>query len=74
MTKQEKKENEKYLTHEALDRTHVILCNIDDFLLDHKLFNKKQNKKLLKKIEKASKLLSDVYQSVGKIEFDKFNQ
>ena len=22
--------------HEALDRLHLILCNIDDFLLDHK--------------------------------------
>lgn len=58
--------------HEALDRTHLILCNIDDFLLDHNVIN--MNKKLRKKVEKASELLADVYQSIGNIEFEKFNK
>jgi len=58
--------------HEVLDRTHVILCNIDDFLLDHNVIM--SNKKLLKKVEKASRILADVYQAVGKIEFDKFDK
>lgn len=57
--------------HEVLDRTHVILCNIDDHLVDHNVVM--TNKKLRKKVAKASKLLSEVYQEVGKIEFEKFN-
>ncbi len=57
--------------HEALDRLHLILCNIDDFLLDHKAIQK--HKEILAKVETASALLADCYQEIGAIEFNKFN-
>lgn len=62
-----KSKTDKFLVHEVLDRLHVILSNIDDHLLDHKFVMK--NKKIRKQIEKASDILSDCYQEVGRIEF-----
>lgn len=69
MSKKIKLDNLHY--HEMMDRLHLVLCNIDDFLLDHPVAHKE--KKIRKKVEKASELLSDAYQEIGKIEFDKFN-
>ena len=68
MSKKIKLDKEHY--HEMLDRLHLILCNVEDFLLDHPVSHKE--KKIRKKVEKASKLLSDVYREMGKLEFDKF--
>ena len=48
---------------ELLDRTHVVLCNVQDHLIDHPLAQKK--KKIRKKLEAAGLLLTDVYQDIG---------
>ncbi len=66
-----KQATDQFGYHELLDRLHLTLCNIDDFLLDHPVTHKE--KSVRKKINKASKKLSDAYQEIGKIEFDKFS-
>jgi|688.fasta_scaffold2742917_2 hypothetical protein len=48
---------------ELLDRTHVLISNLELHLLQHPLALKK--KKIYKKIEAAGLLLADVYQDVG---------
>ena len=48
---------------ELLDRTHVVLCNVQDHLIDHPLAQKK--KKILKKLENAGMILADAYQDLG---------
>ena len=48
---------------ELLDRTHVVLCNVQDHLVDHPLAQKK--KKIRKKLENAGMILADVYQDIG---------
>ncbi len=71
MSKKKKKNKLGELSyHEALDRLHLILCNIDDFLLDHPAIQK--HKTVLAKVETASALLADSYQEIGQIEFEKF--
>jgi len=48
---------------ELLDRTHVLISNLEQHLLQHPLAQKK--KKIYKKLEAAGLLLADVYQDVG---------
>jgi hypothetical protein len=64
--KKEKKEkieiNEGHYL-ELLDRTHVLISNLEQHLLQHPLAQKK--KKINKKLEAAGLLLADVYQDVG---------
>ena len=48
---------------ELLDRTHVVLCNVQDHLIDHPLAQKK--KKIRKKLESAGMILADAYQDLG---------
>jgi hypothetical protein len=48
---------------ELLDRTHVVLCNVQDHLVDHPLAQKK--KKIRKKLESAGMILADAYQDIG---------
>ena len=67
-----KPQHDKFLYHELLDRLHLILSNVDDFLLDHPITY--HEKKVRKKIEKASEKLADAYQEIGKIEFEKFKK
>jgi hypothetical protein len=48
---------------ELLDRTYVVLCNVQDHLVDHPLAQKK--KKIRKKLESAGMILADAYQDIG---------
>jgi len=48
---------------ELLDRTHVLISNLELHLLQHPLALKK--KKIYKKLEAAGLLLADVYQDIG---------
>ena len=48
---------------ELLDRTHVVLCNVQDHLIDHPLAQKK--KKIRKKMESVGMILADAYQDLG---------
>jgi hypothetical protein len=48
---------------ELLDRTHVLICNLQDHLLQHPLALKK--KKIYKKLESAGLILADTYQDLG---------
>jgi hypothetical protein len=50
---------------ELLDRTHVVICNIQDHLIDHPLAQKK--KKIRKKLENAGMILADAYQDLGQL-------
>lgn len=61
--KKTKPKPDDYSFHEALDRTHVVLCMIDDHLLDHPVIA--DNERLRRKAEKASKNLADLYQLIG---------
>jgi len=54
---------DKFLTHEALDRTSFIMNIIDEGIYYHPVF--KKNKKLRKKLDKSIKLLGEVYQEIG---------
>lgn len=49
--------------HEVMDRSYVIMSNMEDFLLNHPAVS--QNKKLKEKVEKAQTLLAEVYQEMG---------
>jgi len=64
-----KKKLDSFHYHESLDRTHLILSSIEDHLLDHPVFE--NHKKLRKKVQDASDLLMDVYQTLGTIEYKK---
>jgi hypothetical protein len=59
----DKNKLDKFHYHEVLDRLHVINTMIDEFLLEHPVVI--NNKKINKKIEKASELLSKTYQEIG---------
>lgn len=64
--KKEKKEKiEINAVHyvEILDRTHVIVSNIEDHLLSHPLVQ--QKKKIRKKIEEAVTALAIAYENVA---------
>lgn len=63
-----KKNIDSYHYHEALDRTYIIMCLLDDILIDHPVFEK--NKKLRKKINKVEKLLYEIYQITGNLNFN----
>ena len=53
---------------EAMDRLHIILGMIDDLLIDHPGIVKAE---VSEKVQKASYILSAVYQKVGNYEVDK---
>jgi len=54
---------DKFLIHEALDRTSFIIDIIDEGIYYHPVF--KKNKKLRKKLNKSIELLNEVYQEIG---------
>jgi DNA-binding phage protein len=54
---------DKFHAHEALDRTHMVLCILDDFVCYHPVV--KRNKKMKKLAHKASLSLSKLYQLIG---------
>ena len=45
------------------DRLHVLICTMDDHLLQHPVA--KLDKKISKNIEKAVELLEEAYQEAG---------
>ena len=56
-------QKDSYGEHEVLHTLHIMLSNIDDFLLNHEYVS--SNPVLKEKIEESSKLLSESYQLVG---------
>lgn len=64
-----KKKVDSYSRHEALDRTHLVLCLLDDALINHP--GAKANKKAYKLIKEAEKNLMDAYQIYGYTHFGK---
>lgn len=63
---------DKFHYHEVMDRLHLINSMIDEFLLEHPAVI--ENKKIMKKITKASDKLSEAYQSIGVIAMDKLSE
>lgn len=55
--------------HEVMDRTAMICGMIDDFLIQHPVA--KAEKEFAEKIEEASMLLTEAYQIIGKLSFNK---
>lgn len=49
--------------HEILDRTHLILSMIDDYLLQHPVA--KLDKEICSKIEEGANALAEAYQIIG---------
>lgn len=62
-------ELDQFHWHEALDRTHLVLCNIDDFLIQHPVL--KLNPKIRKHVEKASESLTEAYSMLGEESLNK---
>jgi phosphorylcholine metabolism protein LicD len=69
MAKQKKRKIDAFAVHEALDRTCIISYMVNDWIIEH--FFIQDNPKLLKKAEKAARILTDLYQDVGNIDTDK---
>jgi hypothetical protein len=59
---------DKFHRHEALDRTHVIMDSIDNYLLGHPYIL--ENKKYNDLVAQAFMLLHEVYQSIGTESFN----
>ena len=62
-----KKINYGYI-HEALDRLHIIMENIDDHIINHPICEK--DKKIRKKVNKALDNLAAAYQLAGKLDYE----
>jgi len=58
-----KREISDFHYHELLDRTHMVMMNINDYLVEHPVCD--EHKKIRKKLENARDLLWEVYQIVG---------
>ena len=65
-TIQPSSELDEFHYHEALDRTHLIASMIEEFLLNHPVFEKHNH--LRESAEKAQELIVDTYQSIGALE------
>jgi hypothetical protein len=55
--------NDPFYIHEALDRTHVVACMLDEHVYQHQWI--KINKSVSDKIEAALMLLAEAYQEIG---------
>jgi len=55
--------NDPFYRHEALDRTHMVACMLDEHVLQHPWV--KINKSVSDKIDAALMLLADAYQEIG---------
>ena len=53
---------------EMMDRTSIILSNVDSFLIQHPVA--KANKSISKKLDKVGELLAEIYQESGAIYFE----
>lgn len=52
---------------EGLDRLHIVMCLIDDHVVDHPAIKKAG---VAHNIESALDLIMDAYQAVGRVELD----
>ena len=59
---------DNYSYHEALDRTHIQLCNLENALGDHPVILTNSNAKEL--YEKAVENLAELYQFLGRIHLE----
>ena len=55
--------NDPFYVHEALDRTHMVACMLDEHVLQHPWV--KINKSVSDKIESALMILAEAYQEIG---------
>lgn len=55
--------NDPLLAHEALDRTHIVACMVDDYLLFHPFVDRNKDVEAL--ITRASDALAQAYQLIG---------
>jgi len=70
MSKKKKIKLDEFHYHEALDRTHMLLCMVDEHLLEHPVV---QNHKQLKiRVEIVGEILAEIYERVGALDFKKF--
>lgn len=53
---------------EMMDRTSIVLSNVDSFLIQHPVA--KANKSISKKLDKVGELLAEIYQESGAIYFE----
>lgn len=51
--------------HEAIDRLHVIQCNIETHLQNHSVFDKKLNPEWSKELNKVQDILGNLYQNIS---------
>ena len=58
--------NDGYIT-EGLDRTHILMSNMDDYLLDHPAIVKAG---MNDNVKEAIELLYEVYQCVGRLDLE----
>jgi hypothetical protein len=69
MDLQDKLNSGHYL--ELMDRLHVVMCNINDHCIQHPVA--KLNKNISTSLNKALEEIWDVYQEVGKLDYEKNN-
>jgi hypothetical protein len=62
---------DQFYYHEAVDRTYMA-GDIVERMLDHPVFEK--HKKLDNKVKKALDILAEVYQELGRMEFEMFDK
>ena len=56
---------------ELMDRLHVVMCNINDHCIQHPVA--KLDKKISNSLNKALEEIWEVYQEVGKLDYEKNN-
>jgi hypothetical protein len=61
-----KEKLDEFYFHEAADRSHIIICMIQDYILDHPVFCQVQE--LKEKAEKAQELFGEIYQDIANVE------
>ena len=57
--------------HEALEKTHLFNCIINEYLTNHIVIQK--HPKIKEKLEKVEDLLGEVYQIIGTLRFELFH-
>lgn len=69
MTKKNEKADE-FHHHEMIDRLHVIMCTLEEHLINNLVAD--ENEKIKDLIIKAQDNLMEAYQKTSRISFDKF--
>lgn len=60
-----RKSNKKWLRHEALHTTHILLESIEEHLAKHWYYQSEINPKFNQQIDKAISVLAEAYQAGG---------